>query len=428
MSSSTTSRSPTTARCSTRPRRISPRAACRCWRSSAPRPDHRRPCGRGIDYLRRTQLRDGSWFGRWGVNYIYGTWSALCALNAAGLGPDSPEMRRAAAWLISIQAEDGGWGEDGGSYRLDYRGHARAPSTPSQTAWALLGLMAAGEAGHPAVARGIEYLLATQERRRFVERARLHRDRLSARLLPALPWLSEILSAVGAGAIPKSQKHQQPQGRVRPVAARARFVVVAVGLEFEARLARAAGARKTSAARPASAMTDALAAAIGPGCAGVLSFGIAGGLDPKLRAGAAIVASSVIGRRPHDRDRRALDANLAELASATRCIAPLLGVDAPVTRTVRQAATCSASTGAAARRYGIAHRSSTCRRHGLPFAAFRVVADAAHRTRAARGAARHARRRFARCACRAARDAARSGGDRRLARARAPHRWWRGRR
>ena len=117
----------------------------------------------GIDYLRRTQLRDGSWYGRWGVNYIYGTWSALCALNAAGLGPDSPEMRRAAAWLISIQAEDGGWGEDGGSYRLDYHGHARAPSTPSQTAWALLGLMAAGEAGHPAVARGVEYLLATQE-------------------------------------------------------------------------------------------------------------------------------------------------------------------------------------------------------------------------------------------------------------------------
>jgi squalene-hopene/tetraprenyl-beta-curcumene cyclase len=118
---------------------------------------------RGIDYLRRTQLRDGSWFGRWGVNYIYGTWSTLCALNAAGLPHDAPEIKRAASWLVSIQNEDGGWGEDGASYRLDYRGHERSPSTASQTAWALLGLMAAGEAGHPAVARGIDYLLATQQ-------------------------------------------------------------------------------------------------------------------------------------------------------------------------------------------------------------------------------------------------------------------------
>jgi squalene-hopene/tetraprenyl-beta-curcumene cyclase len=117
---------------------------------------------RGIDYLRRTQLRDGSWFGRWGINYIYGTWSTLCALNAAGLPHDTPEIKRAASWLVSIQNDDGGWGEDGDSYKLDYRGHEHSPSTASQTAWALLGLMAAGEAQHAAVARGIGYLLATQ--------------------------------------------------------------------------------------------------------------------------------------------------------------------------------------------------------------------------------------------------------------------------
>jgi squalene-hopene/tetraprenyl-beta-curcumene cyclase len=117
----------------------------------------------GIDYLRRTQLHDGSWYGRWGVNYIYGTWSALCALNAAGLPHDAPEMKRAVSWLIAIQNDDGGWGEDGSSYKLDYRGHERTPSTASQTAWALLGLMAAGEAQHPAVVRGIDYLLATQK-------------------------------------------------------------------------------------------------------------------------------------------------------------------------------------------------------------------------------------------------------------------------
>jgi squalene-hopene/tetraprenyl-beta-curcumene cyclase len=117
----------------------------------------------GLDYLRRSQLPDGSWYGRWGINYIYGTWSALCALNALGLAHETPEMERAAAWLIAIQNADGGWGEDGNSYKLDYRGHETSPSTPSQTAWALLGLMAAGAARHPAVARGIDYLLATQE-------------------------------------------------------------------------------------------------------------------------------------------------------------------------------------------------------------------------------------------------------------------------
>ena len=116
-----------------------------------------------IAYLRHVQEKDGSWFGRWGVNYIYGTWSALAGLNAAGLAPDDPTMRRAVEWLIAIQNEDGGWGEDCLSYKLDYKGYERAPSTASQTAWAVLGLMAASETGHAAVARGIRYLQNTQE-------------------------------------------------------------------------------------------------------------------------------------------------------------------------------------------------------------------------------------------------------------------------
>src|SRR5262249_27460221 len=80
---------------------------------------------RALDYLRRTQLADGSWYGRWGMNYIYGTWSVLCALNAAGVDPAAPEMRKAADWLVSIQNGDGGWGEDGTSYKLAYRGYER---------------------------------------------------------------------------------------------------------------------------------------------------------------------------------------------------------------------------------------------------------------------------------------------------------------
>jgi len=126
----------------------------------------------GIDYLRRTQHAEGSWYGRWGMNFIYGTWSVLCALNAAGVSHQDLTMRKAADWLVSIQNSDGGWGEDATSYRLDYRGWEQAPSTASQTAWALLGLMAAGEVGHPAVARGVEYLKATQSEKGVWEEQR----------------------------------------------------------------------------------------------------------------------------------------------------------------------------------------------------------------------------------------------------------------
>ena len=115
-----------------------------------------------LAYLRREQERDGSWFGRWGANYIYGTWSVLVALNAADVDPAAPEVRRAVAWLCSRQRKDGGWGESEESYWPDTP-HGIAPySTPSQTAWALLGLMAAGEVENPAVARGIEYLTGSQ--------------------------------------------------------------------------------------------------------------------------------------------------------------------------------------------------------------------------------------------------------------------------
>jgi squalene-hopene/tetraprenyl-beta-curcumene cyclase len=117
---------------------------------------------RGIDFLLREQMDDGSWFGRWGMNYIYGTWSVACALAYAGYPPESPPLKKAAAWLLRIQNEDGGWGEDGSSYKLDYKGYEKHPSVPCQTAWALLALMAMGQANNAAVERGIAYLLRTQ--------------------------------------------------------------------------------------------------------------------------------------------------------------------------------------------------------------------------------------------------------------------------
>jgi squalene-hopene/tetraprenyl-beta-curcumene cyclase len=123
---------------------------------------------RGVAYLLAEQEADGSWFGRWGTNYIYGTWSVLCALNAAGVPASDPAVRRAVDFLGKTQREDGGWGEDNETYSLNGVG-ARAPhghykcSTPSQTAWAVLGLMAAGEAESPVVTRGIAWLSGHQK-------------------------------------------------------------------------------------------------------------------------------------------------------------------------------------------------------------------------------------------------------------------------
>ncbi|HET9716049.1 MAG TPA: squalene--hopene cyclase [Pseudolabrys sp.] len=117
---------------------------------------------RALQYLLSVQTKDGSWYGRWGLNYIYGTWSVLCALGACGIDRDHVAVRKAINWLRSIQNADGGWGEDGSSYRLDYRGHEPAESTASQTAWALLGLMACGQSRDRSVQRGIQFLAETQ--------------------------------------------------------------------------------------------------------------------------------------------------------------------------------------------------------------------------------------------------------------------------
>ncbi|MFK7943484.1 MAG: squalene--hopene cyclase [Paracoccaceae bacterium] len=112
---------------------------------------------KGIQFIRREQEEDGSWFGRWGANYVYGTWSALVALQGAGEDMQQSYIRGAVEWLKSRQRDDGGWGEGLESYEDWGAGHARV-ATPSQTAWALLGLMSAGETDSDSVQRGIAWL------------------------------------------------------------------------------------------------------------------------------------------------------------------------------------------------------------------------------------------------------------------------------
>jgi squalene-hopene/tetraprenyl-beta-curcumene cyclase len=116
---------------------------------------------RAIEYLLREQEPDGSWWGRWGVNYIYGIGAVLPALRAAGLPADHPAIQRAAAWLRRHQLADGGWGETSHTYE-DPAKRASGPSTPSQTGWALLGLLAADLREDPATEAGVRYLLQRQ--------------------------------------------------------------------------------------------------------------------------------------------------------------------------------------------------------------------------------------------------------------------------
>jgi squalene-hopene/tetraprenyl-beta-curcumene cyclase len=117
---------------------------------------------RALDYLYREQEADGSWFGRWGVNYLYGTWQVLRGLARIGEDMETERIQRAARWLRSVQNEDGGWGETCASYDPEHP-KATGPSTASQTAWGLMGLLNAGDTESSAVQKAVYYLLNRQD-------------------------------------------------------------------------------------------------------------------------------------------------------------------------------------------------------------------------------------------------------------------------
>ena len=161
----------------------------------------------------REQETDGSWFGRWGINYIYGTWSALCALNAAGLDPRSAPMRRAADWLIAIQNPDGGWGEDVRQLQ------ARLQRLRGRAVHGFADRLGAarpdgGGRGGPSGGGARHRLSAARRANDGFWSEPFTPRRLPARVLSALSRLFEVLPAVGAGPLPQPEARQQPRRRL----------------------------------------------------------------------------------------------------------------------------------------------------------------------------------------------------------------------
>ena len=145
------------------------RDACwRCWPPTAT-PATTSASQKAIKFIFGEQEPDGSWFGRWGVNYIYGTFLVLRGLEAIGIDHLEPQIQQAAEWIRMVQNPDGGWGETCGSYD-DPNTRGIGPSTPSQTAWAMLGLLAAGDDRSDSVAKGVRWLLDSPAPRRQLGR------------------------------------------------------------------------------------------------------------------------------------------------------------------------------------------------------------------------------------------------------------------
>ena len=318
-----------------------------------------------LAYLDREQEDDGAWFGRWGTNYIYGTWSALVALQEAGRA-DSSAAKRGAEWLKRVQRDDGGWGESNDSYEA---------STPSseldnqggnsfQTAWALLGLMAAGEVDSPAVERGINYLVAASDRSRRLVGHALHRPRLSSRLLPQVSRLQPVFPTLGTRALPPIEDQWSRAISERGLMPRL-GVLCAMQSETNA-FQRGAGSADylavTCGIGPTHATEGALKL-VRDGAEVIISFGFAGALAPHLAAGRLDCDISGVDRGSGDRVQ---SARLARFQLA--CCWNEVGLDNRSHRDTNRQSSPARLHKRRRRRHGVSRRGRvlSATRHRLP--------------------------------------------------------------
>ncbi len=287
----------------------------------------------------------------------------------------SPEIRRAVDWLLVAPARrrrlGRGWRFATGKTSRAARARSAPPRRPpgrcsASWRWA--------RPNNPAVARGIAYLLETQAGQRPLGRGELYRRRLPARLLSALSRLPGILPALGPGAVPQPLPKQQPDG---PSQLRVVTVVAVTGLRAEARLARGAGFAVICAGGNPARTAAALDKAIAEGVEGLISFGIAGGLDPQLRSGTLVAASAVIGA---DGTRHATDEAWRHALSADvdTVTGDIFGGEAIVATTAEKAA-LHARTGALAVDLESLVVARAARHAELPFIVLRAIADPATR-------------------------------------------------
>ncbi len=173
-------------------------ARCLTFFSLLQRPQDQETVTRSLQFLFKEQEQNGTWFGRWGTNYIYGAWSVLTALSAAQVSPQHPAVRRAVEWLQAKQHGDGGWGESNNSY-YDPQ-NDQQPSSSYQTAWALLALMAVASSFGNSGA-GYPIITAHPARRWFLARPLVYRSRFSPSFLSVLSWLLQIFSILGISGV-----------------------------------------------------------------------------------------------------------------------------------------------------------------------------------------------------------------------------------
>ena len=161
-------------------------------------------------YLRAEQEADGSWFGRWGTNYIYGTWSVLTAFAQAGVGRQDPAVRRAVDWLLDRQNADGGWGESNDSYLKNARGGGRGREHALSHRVGLAGPVGVRRGEFRCGPPRRESSLAHAAGGRPVDRCEFHRARLSASVLPQVSRILQLLPALGAGRVPNADSSRYP--------------------------------------------------------------------------------------------------------------------------------------------------------------------------------------------------------------------------